>query len=252
MACYRHAVGLWFTTLVLCYRCVLLVECLCRFHFGGMQEVEAVHSLQAEEQDAAVGSISAMADKSRRSSNLSITYAALGSPKVVARARRSLSINGSVLSSVLARDARSMSLSGIMIRTQEDHLKARVQHLLLSGGAAHPRLETGIESAHSEICASGSAVGRRDTSSGDISDLLGHSRENSEVLLRESGPKAKDAERLMLQRHRKTNTSTNSSWKSFSGRSDGIRRRIASELERNAALAAVEKPAQVLGVMQTS
>ena len=52
----------------------------------------------------------------------------------------------------------------------------------------------------------------------------------------------------MLQRHRKTNTSTNSMGRVSVAVQDSIRRRIASEPERNAALAAVEKLAQVLGV----
>lgn len=85
--------------------------------------------------------------------------------------------------------------------------------------------------------------------SGGGSGGADHTRENSaEILLRKNGPKAKDVERLMLQRHRKTNTSAKEEGRVTVAVQDSIHRRIASESERASAFAAVERLARVLGV----
>ena len=108
-----------------------------------------------------------------------------------------------------------------------------------------PPPETGVGSPGS----SGSSGGDGGGASGGGSGGADHTRENSaEILLRKSGPKAKDVERLMLQRHRKTNTSAKEEGRVTVAVQDSIHRRIASESERASAFAAVERLARVLGV----
>ena len=255
VACYGHTT--WpmvyyfgFYVVVVCF----LLNVFIAFILAVYNEVEAVHGLEEGQEgivpratDTIEAEVASLRE-ARRNSQLSISSAVVGSPRLLARAQRSWSTHGSVLTSFLTGDARSMGKSGIMIRThEEEHLRGRVQSLLMKRPPTRERKRAAGSSAVSEP--KRESLGGVGGAGGGGGGRVEHSRENSgEVLLRNSGPKAKDVERLMLQRHRKTNTSANEGGRVTVAVQDSIHRRIASESERVSALDAVERLARILGV----
>ena len=121
------------------------------------------------------------------------------------------------------------------------HLRNKVQDLLLRSDVPYrsPRHRGSVGADRSSSGLSFSAQG--------IVKQGGSNR----IILRNSGPRARDVERLMLQRHRQTNSSVTSGVSgggALVSLRDGINQRVASESERKAALAAVAELVKMLGV----
>ncbi len=140
------------------------------------------------------------------------------------------------------QDHPAVALNRVKQSRGSIHLRNKVQDLLLRSDVPYrssPRRRGSMGTEYSSGGASSFSRGG------------GKQGGSNRIILRNTGPRARDVERLMLQRHRQTNSSVTSGGSgggALISLRDGIHQRVASESERTAALAAVSELVKMLGV----
>ena len=226
VACYGHAA--WpmtfyfsFYVLIVCF----LLNVFIAFILAVYNEVDAIHKTNETSGDEirrTTFSVDSDSSKMHSEPQTLISTPKVYSPRI--RAQRSWSTHGSVLSSLLASDAKGPVSPGITFqKSLLGNMRARVQSMLRKP----------------EVYATPAATSHNRSAGRNTS---------GEILLRSAGPKVKDVERLMIKRHRKINSSTEPTSKVTIAVQDSIHRRVVSDTDKARAFAAVQNLAQVLGV----